>query len=292
MKTDLERYRVFDAVVRAGSLSQAAKLLYTSQPAVSRNIALLEETLGCQLFHRTARGMTLTPAGQTLHRYVSEGLRQFSMGENQLSRMRNLDSGLICVGASDMTLKYCLLPYLEEFHGLYPGVQISVTNGPTPETLELLRQGRIDFGLVTEPVPEEPELERRPVGQLQDIFIAGSRFGQLRGRLVSLQELAGFPFVCLEQKTSTRFYVDRFCAEAGVRLTPEFELATSDLIVQFTQRNLGVGSVVEAFARQALEDGSVFRIHLERELPPRKILLISRAERMSEAARRLCEQIP
>lgn len=109
------------------------------------------------------------------------------------------------------------------------------------------------------------------MGEIRDIFIASRRFSALEGKPLPLAELEHLPVICLEKNTSTRRYVDAFFAGCGARLTPEFELATSDLIVQFAERSLGVGCVVEAFARRAIAEGTVFRIPTEPDIPPRQI---------------------
>lgn len=260
MGASLDLYRVFCQVARDKSITLAAQALYLSQPAVSRNIRRLEEELGCPLFVRTPKGVQLTGEGETLFRHVSAGLEQIRQGEKKLYEQVNLESGEICVGASDMTLQFFLLPYLEAFHREYPGVKIHVTNGPTPETIRFLEQGCIDFGIVSEPAEEAGDFSLTPVGEIRDIFVAGKAFAHLAASPLPLRALEKLPVICLESNTSTRRYIDRFFAENGVVLAPEFELATSSLIVQFARRNLGVGCVVAAFAEEALAAGEVVRV--------------------------------
>ena len=138
MMTNLEYYRVFYYVARCGSLTQAADKLSISQPAVSQSLHQLESTLGTRLFTRTSRGVKLTKEGELLASYVSRGLEQIELGEKKLEQMLNLDIGEVHIGASDMTLRFYLLPYLEKFHEKYPNVKVIVNNAPTPETLKTL----------------------------------------------------------------------------------------------------------------------------------------------------------
>ena len=140
--TNLEYYRVFYYVARCGSLTQAADKLSISQPAVSQSLHQLESTLGTRLFTRTSRGVKLTKEGELLASYVSRGLEQIELGEKKLEQMLNLDIGEVHIGASDMTLRFYLLPYLEKFHEKYPNVKVIVNNAPTPETLKTLRPFR------------------------------------------------------------------------------------------------------------------------------------------------------
>lgn len=292
MNIDLEYYRIFYYVARAGSFTQAGEELCISQPAVSQAIKLLETSLGSRLFARLAKGVKLTPEGEMLYSYVKQGYEYILLGEEKFQKMLDLENGEIRIGASDMTLQFYLLPYLEEFHGRYPGIKVTVTNAPTPETLEYLHSGRIDFGVVSEPFETRPGIEAARVRTIQDIFVAGSRFMKLKGVTLPWRELEELPGICLEHNTSTRRYIDGFLRENGVEMKPEFELATSDMIVKFAVRNLGIGCVVEDFAKEALEKGELFRLRFEKEMPRRHFCIVtSRTNPVSTAAKELLETI-
>lgn len=132
MDINLEYYRIFYCVAKRQSITLAAEEMAISQPAVSQAVKHLEKSLGCMLFVRTSKGMRLTKEGEMLYSYVGRGYEMILSGERKLSEMLNLESGEICVGASDMTLQFYLLPYLERFHEAYPKIRVTVTNAPTP----------------------------------------------------------------------------------------------------------------------------------------------------------------
>ena len=249
--SNLEYYKVFYTAAYHASLTVAAKELSISQPAVSQTIKLLEEELGAKLFTRVSRGIRLTPEGELLYPFAEQAVKSVEQGERKLQEMLNLDLGEVRIGASDMTLRFYLLPYLEIFHESYPAIKVNVTNAPTPATLELLSKGEIDFGVVSTPFERGENIQAIPVREIEDVFVAGRRFIAYKNRMLDLQELEHMPIISLEQRTSTRSYMDRFLWENGVTLQPEFELATSDMIVQFALRNLGVGSVMKEFARRS-----------------------------------------
>ena len=163
MAENLEYYKAFYYAAKMGSLTGAAGELSISQPAVSQAMKQLEGALGAKLFVRSSRGIRLTPEGQVLYEYVKSGYEQISQGEKKLSSMISLDYGELKIGASDMTLKYYLLPLLEEYHERFPKIRVTVTNAPTPETLSLLRQGKIDFGGVSSPAYKEGAFQVLPV---------------------------------------------------------------------------------------------------------------------------------
>ncbi len=274
MSENFEYYKVFYYAARFGSLTMAGTELSISQPAVSQALKQLESALKVKLFVRSARGIRLTPEGEILYGHVKAGYEQILLGEKKLSSMLRLDYGELRIGASDMTLKFYLLPLLEEYHEKFPGIKVTVTNAPTPETLDLLRQGKIDFGAVSMPFQAGGELFVTPVKEIEDVFVAGRRFTQYKNHMLDLQELERLPVISLEGKTSTRSYLDGFLGKSGIRLCPEFELATSDMIVQFALRGLGIGSVVKDFAAEYLEDGRLFELRFNKIIPKRQICVV------------------
>lgn len=292
MDISMEYYKMFYYVAKEGSFTKAGEELCVSQPAVSQSIKLLEENLGTKLFIRVPKGVKLTPEGEALYSYVKRGYEYIKMGEEQFQKMLDLEHGEIRIGASDMTLQFYLLPYLEHFHEKYPGIKVVVTNAPTPSTLGLLYDGRIDFGVVSEPFQVKAGIKYIRVRKIRDIFIAGSKFNYLQGKTMEYKDLESLPIINLEHNTSTRKYVNEFLESNQVILNPEFELATSDMIVKFAMRNLGIGCVVKDFADEALDKGYLFKLDFMSKIPERSICIVtSRHNPISEAANKLLEML-
>lgn len=292
MLSNLEYCKSFYYVVKFGSITAAASALYISQPAVSLSIQKLEDELGCKLFTRMARGVRLTPEGDAFFKHIEKAFNEIESGERVLRDMLNFESGEIIIGASDMTMRYFLLPHLEKFHHLYPKIKITVSNAPTPDTIASLKSGKIDFGVVSTPFADSDDLDTIKVGELNDIFVAGEKYKFLMNKKLSFEDLAKLPIICLEKNTSTRKATDDFLLSKGAELSPEFELAQSDLIVEFAQRNMGIGSVVDLFAKEAIENKTLFRLQLEENLPTRNIAIVKTNRRpVSKAGQRLLEII-
>ena len=251
------------------------RILNVSQPAVSQAIRNLERELGTTLFMRTSRGVRLTAEGQTLYGYVQRGYETIREGERKFLEMQELTSGEVCIGASDMTLQFYLLSYLEQFHEQYPKIRITVTNAPTPETLKYLQSGRIDFGVVSTPMETTKNMHVIPVREIEDVFVAGRKFEYLKGGKLSYKELEHLPVMCLEGNTSTRTYVEQFLASKQVTIRPEFELATSDMLIQFAQKSLGVASVVKDFAEPKIREGTLFQLKFKEKIPKRQFCLVT-----------------
>ena len=290
MNISLEYYKFFYYAAKCGSITQAAEALSVTQPAVSQALRTLAKSLGTDLFVRNGKGVHLTPAGEILFDYVKRGYEEIETGERKVLEMINMETGEIRIGASDMTLQFYLLPYLQRFHERYPGIRLNVTNGPTPETMHYLSEGRIDFGLVTTPLSRRKGFHSIAVRQIQDVFVAGTRFRKLKGEILPWSRLRELPVVCLEKNSSTRRYVDDFLMAQGAAIHPEIELATSDMIVQFVRRNLGVGCVMRDFARDYVESGLLFELRFNKIIPKRQFCVVRNTKMpMAPAAEKLLE---
>jgi DNA-binding transcriptional LysR family regulator len=292
MNVNLEYYKIFYYVSKYGGITAAAEKLCISQPAVSQAIKQLENCLGSSLFIRTSKGVKLTIEGESLYSYVQRGYETILLGEEKFRKMIDLESGEIRIGASDMTLQYCLLPYLERFHERYPNIKVSVSNAPTPETITYLKEGKIDFGCVSSPISVKADMKVVEIQQIEDIFVAGNKFWEYKNKLLRYSELERLPIICLEHNTSTRRYIDEFLGQNQVVLKPEFELATSDIIVQFAIRNLGIGCIVSDFVGKYIDSGELFQLHFDKPVPKRNICIItSEKNPISSAARKLLNMI-
>ena len=275
MNVNLEYYKIFYYVGKYESITQAAEALAISQPAVSQAVKNLEKNLGSVLFVRTSKGVRLTVEGKLLYSYVQRGYEYILLGERKFQEMQDLTKGEIRIGASDMTLQFYLLSYLERFHEMYPGIRVTVTNAPTPETLGYLQAGKIDFGIVSTPFQAGKHIRVRPVKEIEDIFVAGKNFESLKGKELDYRILEELPIMCLEGNTSTRGYVEQYLKDQDVVLHPEFELATSDMLIQFAVRNLGIASVVRNFAEEHLTEGDLFELRFLEEIPARTFCIVA-----------------
>ena len=118
MSNNLSLYHVFNCVAETGNISQASKLLYVSQPAVSKAIVSLEEIMNLTLFIRNSRGVRLTEEGQLLYQYTKEAFEILKQGEERLKHMKELGVGHLKIGVSATLCKYVLLPIITVSKGI------------------------------------------------------------------------------------------------------------------------------------------------------------------------------
>ncbi|MCK4258869.1 MAG: LysR family transcriptional regulator [Halanaerobiales bacterium] len=274
MSVNLEWYKVFYHAAKMRSFSKAAEELFISQPAVSQVIKQLEEELDCQLFLRIPRGVKLTREGELLFKYVEQAYNLIRTAEKKICDINNLVSGEIKIGASDTLSKYYLLPYLEEFHQSYPEVKIQVTNRTTPETIKLLRTGNVDLGIVNLPLEDDHLIIKKGI-TIQDCFVADKKYKKLAESEILIRDLINYPILLLEQGTNTRKFIDTYAAKHGLILTPEIELGSIDVLVQFAKIGLGISYVVKNFVKEELESNHLYEIKLKEQIPERSIGIIT-----------------
>ncbi|WP_127530123.1 LysR family transcriptional regulator [Paenibacillus kobensis] len=288
---NFELYKVFYLAAKSGSLSQAAKSLFLTQPSVSHAIKQLEEHMGVTLFTRNARGVTLTQEGNVLFSYIEQAYNFISLAEEKMAEFKSMDSGELRIGGSDSLFKHYLLPYLETFHEHYPGVGIHLTHGTTPEIISSLKEGSIDLGVVRLPIID-PQLEVKEGIQLQDCFVAGSRFNELRDRVLTMEQLTQYPIILFSRNSRARMAVTELFREQGCELKPEIELGSVDLLIEFARKGLGISFVTREFVAKELEEGSLFEVKLDVALPPSKVgIMTLRHIPLSIAAKAFIERI-
>ncbi|MBW8349804.1 LysR family transcriptional regulator [Bacillus sp. IITD106] len=270
MVSKLDLYKIFCAVGKRKSFSQAAKELYMTQPAVSQAIMQLESELDTRLFNRTPKGVTLTDEGAILFEYANSAINLIDAGEEKLLEFKNLTAGELKIGVGDTISRHFLLPYLEAFHNHYPNIKFKMVNGTTTEICSLLKSGEVDIGVCNFPL-EDPALELRPCIDIHDIFVCGEKFKYLLSKPISIEDLVKLPLIMLERKSNSRMYVEDYMISKGIKLSPEFELGSHDLLLEFAKINLGIACVTKEFSKEELNKRNVWKIPIAEEIPSRSI---------------------
>ncbi|REE56325.1 DNA-binding transcriptional LysR family regulator [Paenibacillus taihuensis] len=291
MNNNYELYKVFYWAAKTGSLTQAAKALYITQPSVSHAIKQLEDNFGITLFYRNPKGVSLTQEGAVLYSYIEQSQILITLAEEKMAALKNLDSGELRIGGSDSLFKHYILPYLEEYHRKYPGVRLHLNHGTTPEVISFLKEGRIDLGVVRMPITD-PQLEVKESLELQDCFVAGPRYAELKDVPLSLTKLQQYPIILFSRNSRARMAITELFQSYGHTLKPEIEVGSVDLLIELARKGLGISYVTREFVSKELEAGSLFEIKLDVQLPPSQVgIMTMRSMPLSSAAVRFMELI-
>lgn len=291
MINNYELYKVFYWSAKTGSLTKAAKALYLTQPSVSHAIKQLEDSFGLTLFYRNSKGVELTQEGAILYSYIEQSHILISMAEEKMAALKNLDSGELRIGGSDSLFKHYLLPYLEDFLQKHPGIKLHLNHGTTPEIISFLKEGRIDLGVVRLPIVDS-QLEVRESFQLQDCFVAGARYSELKDMVLTLDMLLQYPVILFSRNSRARMAITEIFQSYGHKLKPEIEVGSVDLLIEFARRGLGISYVTREFVSKELEKGSLFEIRLDVPLPPSHVgIMTMRNMPLTSAARSFIERV-
>ena len=285
---NLELYKVFYTVAKCGSLTKAAEELYISQPAVSQSIKQLEGQLGIQLFNRTHRGMELsTQGGKPIFKKVEQALKLFNEAQTLVAQIKTSATGEVRVGASDTIFEYFVADKVVEFHEKFPAVKIELISGITPETIEDLKTGKCDVAFVNLPIEVDESLNLYGnCMRLNDIFVAGEKFSELKGKTLPVSELKKYPLIFLDGQTVARKTLDTYLKSLGVEFTPAIEVGSWELMKRLVKKGMGIGVIPREYALAEMEEGSLFEVTSDPKLPARSIgMLLPKDVEISYALR-------
>lgn len=284
MDQNLSQYRIFYAVAKAGNISKAAKELYISQPAISKSISKLEDTLNTTLFTRNSRGVQLTEEGQILFEHTRTAFEELTLGEQELKRIRQFNLGHIRIGASNTLCRFIMLSYLKGFIENYPHIKITIENQSTTHTMVLLEQQRIDIGLVAEPKSQK-NIQFLPVKEIEDIFVATPKYIEN----LKLREGSGADIfhagniMLLNKENITRSHIDEYMNTHGITANNLLEVSTMDLLIEFSRIGLGIGCVIKEFVQEDLDSGRLIEIKLDQPIHKRSVGFVYQTARTSRA---------
>ena len=286
MISDLNLLHVFYVVANEESFSKASEKLYISQPAVSQNIKSLEDSVGFQLFTRAKKGVKLTQEGLEIYDYCKQIFKQVDLLNQTITDLSSLDTGTLYIGASDTICKYYLIDKLKEFETLFPKIRFKVTNCTTNESMRLLKNGDVDLVFVHSPIYED--VQTLNCLALHDVFVCAYDYDV--SNINHLSDLTNHQVLLLEEGSSSRKMLDNNLLKYGVVLKPNFELASLDLLVEFSKKNMGITGIAEEYIKEELKNKELKIINIPEKLDTRYITLCY-DKNLSTASKRFLEYI-
>ena len=272
MDINYELYKVFYYVATTLSFSEASKLLFISQSAVSQSIKVLEKKLGITLFIRSTKKVQLTPEGEILLKHIEPAMNLIQKGENQLLEAHTLNGGQLRIGASDTICRYYLVPYLNQFHKDYPNIHIKVINHTSIECAKALENGQTDFIIANYPNSAlVGNLHTRVINDFHDVFVASRQAFDLEGKELTLEELLKYPIMMLDRKSTTSEFLHNLFLQHQVDLIPEIELSSNDLLIDLAKIGLGIAFVPDYCINH--ENKELFVLKTKEKMPPRQIVV-------------------
>ena len=267
-------YKVFYYVAKYQNFTKAARVLGSNQPNVTHTMNRLEEQLGCVLFIRSNRGVTLTPEGELLYARVSSAAVQIQEAEEELSASATLEHGSISISATETALNIYLSDKLRAFHEDFPRIRLRISNHSTPQAVQAVRNGEVDFAVVSTPAEVDAPLNIVELEPFREILVGGRTFTALASQTLSLKELSAYPLISLSEESMTRAFYRQFFLEHDAVLRPDTEAATTDQILPLVKCELGLAFIPELMAREAVKNKEVVKLSLEEKIPDRNVCLV------------------
>ena len=285
-------YKVFYYVAKSQNFTQAARVLGSNQPNVTHTMNRLEEQLGCVLFIRSNRGVTLTPEGELLYARVSSAAVQIQEAEEELSASATLEHGSISISATETALNIYLSDKLRAFHEDFPRIRLRISNHSTSQAVQAVRNGEVDFAVVSTPAEVDAPLNMVELEPFREILVGGRTFTALASQTLSLKELSAYPLISLSEESMTRAFYRQFFLEHDAVLRPDTEAATTDQMLTLVRSELGLAFVPEPMTRNALKSREIVQLTLREEIPARSVCLVyDRHRPLNTAARAFRERL-
>jgi DNA-binding transcriptional LysR family regulator len=247
---DLRQLEILQAIAETGSFTACGRKLHVSQSAISRQILLLEEELGEPLFLRVGRQVRMTPAAESL---VQLGQRVFQDIRDSVGaitdRSRGLKGPLRLAGGMTVCL-YVFPPLLKRLKRVHPQLDLRLTVATAGQSVEGIRAGRVDAGLLTLPI-EESDMVTVPVLREELLLLTMPSHPLARKKRILPEDLAGQPFVLFEPGSATRRVIDSFFVTQKIEQTVVMETENVEIIKAMVKTDLGIGIVpYQSIARE------------------------------------------
>lgn len=282
---ELRQLRYFRQVAEVGSVSRAAVALSVAQPAVSRQISSLEDTLGTPLFFRTGRGVKLTEAGQHLYDQSAAILEAVRQAEQTVHEVSGMARGTVVVGSMPTVVRHVAPALIPRIASRYPEIALEFTEGLSGYVNEWLSNGLLDVAIVDDVTPAQHFIGE-PLVSEQLVFIGGSS-GQ--GKPVSFADVAEQNLILPRRKHCLRLIVERAAIREGHALRVSTELDSLSGILALVRQ----GNCASVIPRGALtlDDLAMARPIIGPNLTRTLALSTSTQRPVSRATRAVTEEL-
>ena len=271
--------KVFYEVCKYQNFSKAAKALYTSQPAISRTISIMESELNTKLFVRTKFGVALTREGKNFYEMIKNPFDQLEKVEQTIQNNPNLEESTIYLGATVTALNCFLFEFLETFHKNNPKIHYHINTGSSNSITNQLIEGKLDIAFITTPYIEQENITGYQIKKINNILIGGKKItSKIKGN-VSIKDLNNYPFVLLSSDMQFREHINQFLKEQKTTINPVIEADTSAVLIPMVEHDYGLAFVPEEMAKEGLNSGKIKQINLQEQIPVRYVTMLLNEKR-------------
>jgi len=264
----------FVAVARSRSVTDAARTLFITQPALTARLNTLERRLGARLLHRRRSGVELTEAGRAFLPFAERALEAVAEGRRLVDALGRGEVGHLALGASPAVSTYALPALLHRFTQAHPGVQLVVRTGHSEEVLELVKRGEVELGLTR--LLRDPAVEATTLWEDELVLVVDEGHRFVAGGWAHLEELGEEQFVLFDRSSSYHELTSALFREAGIAPRGLMELDNIDSAKKMVEQGLGIALLPQIAVATELADGRLHRIKIVEQPPPRRPIVALR----------------
>ena len=280
---NIESLKMFCLVVDEGSISQAARLSFVSQPAVTRQINQLENLYGTLLFDRTEGKMKITETGRMLYPFAKTIVNDFNRSKEVIQQATGKFNASLRVGATFTIGEYLLPRLLGRFKKQIPEIKVTLTIKNTPGVLDDLSNDVIDLALV-EGLVENTEFVIEKFAKDELILLCSP--DHIWGERITIEELANERMIWREATSGTRLIVENMLREYGVleKIESYMEIGSTQAIKSAVEASLGISILSRLAVGRELEQGDLREVKIEGVHLTRNLWVVNKNQRFKKKA--------
>lgn len=241
MKLQQLRY-IWEVAHHDLNVSATAQSLYTSQPGISKQIRLLEDELGVEIFSRSGKHLTrITPAGEAILRTAGEILRKVESIKQVAQEFSNEKKGSLSLATTHTQARYALPSVIEGFIDKYPDVSLHMHQGTPMQISEMAADGSVDFAIATEALDLFSDLIMLPCYRWNRCILVPRNHPLAQVSELSLEDVAKYPIVTYVFGFTGRSKLDEAFMQRGLAPRVVFTAADADVIKTYVRLGLGIG---------------------------------------------------
>ena len=265
---NLNSYKFFYYVAKYNSFKIASEKLFVSQPAVSKQINNLENSLGIKLFYRYNKGIELTNEGKYLFAEISKMFFYLESSQKYILSSKDLLIGDLTIGCPSHIASFYLLDYIEKFKKDYPNINLKVVSYSTSNLVNELHHHRLDFIIDSFPIEVDSNCVIKPLKTFETIFISSNCYN------VNYEKIEDNDFILPLPRSAFRKTLEECLIKYNVNIKVNLALDTTNLIVNGVKKNLGIGYVVKDSVKDDLLNKQIKEIDFGIKLPLMKLNLV------------------
>jgi DNA-binding transcriptional LysR family regulator len=261
---NIDQLKAFHKVALTGGFTKAARELFLTQPAVSRQVHALESSFGTRLFDRFGKKVKMTREGEILLQYTKQLFSLYEEIETVFGQMRGLKKGKINIGSSSLLGTYFLPQIIGCFNKEYPGIEIDLRIANSNAVLNMVLEGVVDLGFASM-VTTDPRLKSIFIHREKLVMVCSPDNPLADKKSVSSTDIENIPFIWREKGTQIRKLLEKWFEKKLRRKYPQkfIELENMEAAKRIVEAGYGITVFSEPAVRQEISMGKLKRVNLE-----------------------------